>query len=232
MVPVPGFVQVTNSTCTNPTICELFCAGHAFLSDGRVLVAGGHNEALGDLNGITQASMFDGTTWQATGSMHDPRWYPTLVTLANGEVVAISGAMSPGVLSTIPERYNGSTWTQLTGVNVTIPAYARAFVEPKVGNLFIADGNVHNLDPNGAGSWSAGPAPRMEIEAMARLSCSTARCSSSAVAEKSPAPAICPGKRPRSSISRLRPRPGLPQDPWRSGGVNTTRPSCPMAASW
>jgi len=32
-------------------------------------------------------------------------------------------------------------------------------VEPKLGNLFIADGNVHNLDPNGAGSWSAGPGP-------------------------------------------------------------------------
>ena len=126
---------------------------------GELLVAGGHNEALGDLNGINQASIFDGTSWQATGSMTDPRWYPTLVTLANGEVLAISGSISPGVASTIPERYNGSTWTRLTGADVPIPAYARAFVEPKLGNVFMADGNVHHLDPNGAGSWAPGFAP-------------------------------------------------------------------------
>jgi hypothetical protein len=72
-----GFTQVTNNTCTNPSNCELFCAGHTFLANGRLLVAGGHNEALGDNNGLKQASTFDGTSWQATGSMTYARWYPT-----------------------------------------------------------------------------------------------------------------------------------------------------------
>ena len=158
--PGAGFVQIVNNTCGGQN-CELFCAGHAFLSDGRVLVAGGHNESLGDLHGITQSSTFDGSIWQATGSMAHPRWYPTLVTLADGQVLALSGSMSPGVLANIPERYddNSRTWTQLTGINVTIPAYSRAFVEPKLGHVFVADGNAHNIDPNGLGSWSAGPSP-------------------------------------------------------------------------
>ena len=64
-----GFTQKANATCTNPTTCELFCSGHTFLSDGSLLVAGGHSEALGDGNGLTQASRFDGADWSATGSM-------------------------------------------------------------------------------------------------------------------------------------------------------------------
>jgi hypothetical protein len=157
--PGAGEVQVPNNTCINPTTCELFCAGHAFLADGSLLVAGGHNEELGDLHGINQASIFDGTTWTRTGYMTDPRWYPTLVTLANGDVLAISGSKSPGILSTIPERYSNGTWTRLTGIDKLIPAYPRAFVEPKAGNVFIADGDVHELNPNGTGSWSAGVGP-------------------------------------------------------------------------
>ena len=159
--PGQGFTQVSNTTCVNPSLCELFCAGHAFLSDGKVLVAGGHNEDLGDLNGIKQASVFDGTSWQATGSMYYARWYPTLVTLANGDVLALAGSISPGVIATIPERYNGSggTWTRLTGINVSVPSYSRAFVEPKAGNVFVADGNAHNFNLAGSGSWTAGPSP-------------------------------------------------------------------------
>ena len=94
--PAGGFTQVTDATCTNPQICELFCAGHAFLPDGSVLVAGGHNEALGYDNGITQASIFDGFGWRATGSMRYPRWYPTLVTMFDGRVIALSGDQAPG----------------------------------------------------------------------------------------------------------------------------------------
>ena len=159
--PGLGSVAIPNTTCEGVPSCELFCAGHAWLSDGKLLVAGGHNEELGDLHGITQASIFDGSTWQRTGYMAHPRWYPTLVTLANGEVLAISGTKAPDVYARIPERYNASagTWTELTGINTHIPIYPRAFVEPKAGNVFVVEGNVHNLNPSGAGSWSTGVGP-------------------------------------------------------------------------
>lgn len=153
-----GFTQVPDQTCTDPTTCELFCTGHTFLADGRLLVAGGHNEALGDNNGLRQASTFDGASWQATGSMTYPRWYPTLVALENGNVVALSGNQTPSRNASIPERWNGSSWAPLTGANLSLPLYPRAFVEPKNGHVFVAgEGTVLFLNPNGTGSWSSGP---------------------------------------------------------------------------
>jgi galactose oxidase-like protein/List-Bact-rpt repeat protein len=156
-----GFTEVTNETCTDPVTCELFCSGHTFLADGRLLVAGGHLEARGNSYGLTQATTFDGIGWQTAGSMTYPRWYPTLVTLANGDVVALSGNQVPGQNASIPERWNGSSWTALMGAQLQLPLYPRAFIEPKNGHVFVAgDAGVYFLNPDGSGSWSAGP-PRI-----------------------------------------------------------------------
>jgi len=151
--PGQGYSQVTNNTCTNPSTCELFCAGHTFLKDGRLLVAGGHNEVLGDGNGIKQASIFNGTSWTATGSMAYGRWYPSLVTLENGDVVALSGSQDPTTRATIPERFNGTAWTALTGANLRLPLYPRVFLEPKNGWVFMAEGFSSYLNPGGSGAW-------------------------------------------------------------------------------
>jgi hypothetical protein len=153
-----GFTQVTDATCTNPAACELFCSGHSFLSDGSLLVAGGHNEALGDNNGLTQASMFTGSSWTATGAMHYARWYPTLVTLGDGSVVALSGNQAPSTPATIPERWVNGSWTNLTGATRQLPLFPRAFVEPKNGWIFMA-GDMNPsiyLDPSGSGSFITG----------------------------------------------------------------------------
>jgi hypothetical protein len=147
--------QMTDGTCTSPTACELFCSGHSFLSDGSLLVAGGHNEALGDNNGLTQSSRFNGTSWTSAGTMHYARWYPTLVTLGDGSVVALSGNQAPSTPATIPERWVNGTWTNLTGANRSLPLYPRAFVEPKNGWIFMA-GDMNPsiyLDPSGAGTY-------------------------------------------------------------------------------
>lgn len=152
-----GFTEVSNVTCTEPALCELFCAGHTFLADGRLLVAGGHVEALGDDNGIKDASIFDGTSWQVTGSMAYPRWYPTLVTLENGDVVALSGNQLPGIRAAVPERYSGGRWWALTGARFPLALYPRAFLEPKNGYVFIAGEDAPRfLDPSGSGRWLGG----------------------------------------------------------------------------
>lgn len=152
-----GFTQATDQTCGG-VACELFCSGHTFLADGRLMVAGGHNEALGNNFGLTQASTFDGTGWQATGSMTYPRWYPTLVTLGNGDVVAISGNQTAGLNASIPERWSNGSWIPLPGADQALALYPSVFVEPKNGNVFLAgEGAPRFLDPNGGGSWSAAP---------------------------------------------------------------------------
>jgi hypothetical protein len=151
-----GFTQRADATCTNPTNCELFCSGHTFLPNGDLLVAGGHNEALGDNNGLNQASIFNGTSWALTGRMNYARWYPTLVTLGDGSVVVLSGNQSPGMLAAIPERYANGVWDALTNASRSVPLYPRAFVEPKQGRVFVAGDMATSayLDPSGEGSWT------------------------------------------------------------------------------
>jgi uncharacterized repeat protein (TIGR02543 family) len=153
-----SFTQVANTVCNDPLGCELFCAGHTLLADGRVLVAGGHDEVRGNNYGIRQSSIFDGNGWEPSGHMNYPRWYPTLVTLGDGAVVALSGNQVPGENATIPERWNNGEWTALSGASLKLPTYPRAFVEPKNGFVFVtADQQSRFLDPGGTGSWSLGP---------------------------------------------------------------------------
>ncbi|MFL5495447.1 MAG: galactose oxidase-like domain-containing protein [Gemmatimonadales bacterium] len=156
-----SFTEVVNNTCSSPTTCELFCSGHTLLADGRLLVAGGHYQtatAGGNGYGLKQSSIFDGLSWSATGSMTYARWYPTLVELDNGDVVAISGTQEPGLNASYPERYNGVSWTTLTAAQLSVPIYPRAFLEPKNGWIYYAgEGAPRYLDPNGSGAWSSAP---------------------------------------------------------------------------
>lgn len=148
-----GSIRVPNGTCAG-TNCELFCAGHTYIADGRLLVAGGHNETLGDGHGLAQSSTFDGTSWQVSGGMVNGRWYPTLVTLDNGSVVALSGSSAPGTNVQTPEVWTNGSWRALTGAAANIPLYPRAFLEPKNGWVYVAgEGTPRYLNPTAAGQW-------------------------------------------------------------------------------
>jgi hypothetical protein len=133
----------------------VFCSGHGFLPDGRLLVAGGH---LDDELGLPDANIFDAVTrsWTPIEPMSQGRWYPTSTTLANGEILTLAGTDENGEDVSVPEIWTGTAWRPLDGARRPLPYYPRTFVAPN-GLVFYA-GELQEtayLDPAGAGSWIA-----------------------------------------------------------------------------
>ena len=90
---------------------DFFCSGHAFLPDGRLLVTGGHTGADGFGTKTTYLFDFALNKWTRVADMRNGRWYPTNTTLANGEVLTISGGDTAGVFNLIPEVWQSNgTW--------------------------------------------------------------------------------------------------------------------------
>lgn len=93
------------------TNANLFCSGHAFLPDGRLLVAGGH---LADGMGLNQAAIYDpaGNTWSPTAVMNHGRWYPTAITMPEGSILVVSGSFLNTAPSQIVNNVQPQVWSQ------------------------------------------------------------------------------------------------------------------------
>lgn len=139
------------TTLSNPY--WIFCAGHSFLPDGRLLAAGGH---ISDDHGLPDAATFNPAsgTWTKVPSMRYGRWYPTNTTLANGEVLVIAGRRQDGTQARIPEVWTGTGWRRLTNAKITLPYYPRMWVGPD-GRAFYAGEQrmTRRLNTAGAGVW-------------------------------------------------------------------------------
>ena len=135
---------------------RIYCTGHAFLPDGRLLVMGGTSAQT---RGLRYATIFDPGTksWSTTTSMAQGRYYPTATTLPNGDVLVISGHDTAKTVVKIPEVRSGSIWRRLTTASLSIPNpfYPAMFVAPN-GKVFLAGFTPTSayLDVTGTGHWT------------------------------------------------------------------------------
>src|SRR5690349_769897 len=163
----PQFGQGDNPTLWDPstntnsatlqTGGNIFCAGHAFLPDGELIVAGGY---AGNYVGIPNAYRYNPFTnsWTRLPDMNDSRWYPTNTTLPNGDMLVVSGWIDTlqGV-DVEPQVWQTATssWRNLTSAHLALPFYPFMFVAPN-GKVFDAGPSraTRYLSVSGTGSWS------------------------------------------------------------------------------
>jgi hypothetical protein len=97
---------------------DLFCSGHTWTSDGRLVVAGGTSKYAA-VEGANHVLIYDPTptgldpygTWSLAPPMAKHRWYPTVTLLGDGTVMVSGGLHINGVENTY-EVYDpvSNTW--------------------------------------------------------------------------------------------------------------------------
>lgn len=172
--PATGlFSSTLNFSSQNP-----FCSGHAWLPDGRLLVAGGH---ISNFNGENRADIYNpftnqwanadpnapnvpnmGSTSSNTGTS-GKRWYPSATSLSNGDVLVLSGDVTQqGVTNRTAQIYRtaSNTWDTLTSAlrpsNDTLPEYPRVFQAPDGRAVSLSDNENQTefLSLTGEGAWT------------------------------------------------------------------------------
>src|SRR6266403_1966059 len=147
----------TNTPATHAG-ANIFCSGHAFLANGQLLVAGGHvNNFVGLPNTYTYNPLND--TWTRLPDMNNGRWYPTVTTLPNGDVLAISGWIDTTMgVNVEPQVWQAATasWRNLSTAHLALPFYPFMFLAPN-GKVFCAGPSqtTRYLDVSGTGAWSS-----------------------------------------------------------------------------
>ena len=140
---------------------DIFCAGHTFLPDGKLLVAGGTykydgsavNPKLPPFSGLDHTYIFDPSTlsWQRIQNMKYGRWYPTCIMISDGRIITMAGLSKnfPWVFLSEIEifSYEKKEWNTMKGSNWRLPLYPRLHLLPN-GEIFYAGSfNTHYVYP-------------------------------------------------------------------------------------
>ena len=134
---------------------DMFCAELVMTDDGKVFVTGGRNHVP-----TTSVFDFEQDTWSTIDDMNTGRWYPTSVSLSNGNVFTALGSSG----GSIPEVWNQDAgWSYMNGIDFTNPllnqpgwtiqTWPYLFVAPS-GELFHAgpQTQMHYINLGGNGS--------------------------------------------------------------------------------
>ncbi len=169
ILPVVGNVDFT-TTPDDPAKNDgaLFCAHLVNMYDGRVLAAGGtdyYTEVIVELEGLKNTRIFNpaNDTWTQADPMSWGRWYPTMVTLANGNIFIASGVrklVKPVYADRPQDSGRNETHTEIfqPGCNQgngkwidngaagqkTLPLFPRMHLLPNNHVLYTAAGQAYN----------------------------------------------------------------------------------------
>jgi Domain of unknown function (DUF1929)/IPT/TIG domain/Glyoxal oxidase N-terminus len=135
---------------------DVFCNGMTVLPDGRVLIVGG-TLAYDPFEGSQQSTIFDpsNNTFTDQQNMAHGRWYPMVITLGDGRVMAFSGSNETGGTNTAVEFFTaGSGWSQQYTAPWTPPLYPRLHLLPN-GKVFASSSqpSSHLFNP-ATTSWT------------------------------------------------------------------------------
>ncbi len=140
---------------------DAFCSGHAFLPDGRLLVAGGTSDYPTDTNlnyaGTKQAFIFDPeqSKYVAAPDSAVARWYPTVVELGDGRLFTLGGFNENRVRTRNNEIFDGTQWSPSqpapAGMPFT-PTYPALHLL-RDGRLFYSGANVLGTSSTPPGIW-------------------------------------------------------------------------------
>jgi hypothetical protein len=152
------------NTFTDKTydLVNLFCAGHAYMADGRLMIVGGTKDNIDDL-GPQDGTIFDPSneTWSDNSWMKTGRYYPTATTLPDGRILVLGGTTTcAGCIADMPEVYDPVTnaWTELAeSARMSLRYYPHPFVVPD-GRVVVAGSDDAAIDTKAldldAQTWS------------------------------------------------------------------------------
>ncbi|MEQ5816814.1 DUF1929 domain-containing protein [Marinobacter sp. NFXS11] len=165
-----GLIDTADNTSKNDG--ALFCSDVIGLANGDVMAVGGtdyYSEpgidglplGVAELEGIKNSRIFDEATntWRQSGDMTYGRWYPSLVTLGNGDVFVASGVtkllkpvypdepLNSGRNVVQTETYNpcAGSWTENPSTaDRSLPLYPRMHLLPNGHVFYNAGGQAFN----------------------------------------------------------------------------------------
>jgi hypothetical protein len=140
---------------------DAFCSGHAFLSDGRLLVSGG-TSAYPDVTdgryaGTKKSYIFDPSTskYVAAPDTATARWYPTVVELGDGKLLTVGGFDENRQRTRDFEVFDGSQWSAPQDAPAGmpfVPLYPALHLMED-GRLFFSGASVQGSSTTSPGLW-------------------------------------------------------------------------------
>ena len=156
--PELGTADSSHTTFASDQGVVSFCnASIVMPSNGSILMPGG-TKIKSDNAGVADVPIYDTVTGSLSRApdMANPRWYPTTVTLPNGEILVAGGRDVAGVAINTPEIYSPDTnqWRSLFGANMAGLdwSYPRLWVA-KDGRVFgVSKNEMYYINPQQSGA--------------------------------------------------------------------------------